>query len=168
MQQKLAMGSVIAACLILCSGMLGMGVLYWAMFSTINLFVNPIGAVLIVTLLIIGIRYIKRAEEGREVYLLGLQYYLIVALMSISNDIYRGMIAALRDKPLFLGFSDMPIMPDELYDYVSVYLIFPFPVPHVQWKLLFLLSVAALLAAGGWFVKTILRIRRSTYGCSSQ
>jgi hypothetical protein len=146
--------------IILFSGLvLFWGFLYWAMYSDINLFVNPYGALLLIVMLAVCIRYIAKSTKRKHIYILGAQYFLLIAVMTISNDIYRGVYYSSHPGPIFLGIADEPVKLEELYEYVTVFLVFSVPVPHWDWNILFALSVSLLIAVLVWFSLTIKDMR---------
>jgi len=150
-----------AVIIILCLGMLVFGFLYRTMFSEINLFVNEAGAVTIIVLAILTIKYLLKSGKHKQVYSLLLQYMAMIATLTFSNDIYRGLHYSIHNVQFKLGIADEIIKPDELYQHVSIFLFIRVPVPEWDWRLLFGISVLFILSCFCWLVVTIARIRKS-------
>jgi len=145
---------------ILCLGMLVLGFLYRTMFSDINLFVNEVGAIIIIILAIVTIKYVLRSGKLQQIYYLLTQNILIIAALTFSNDIYRGMYYSTHNVRFKLGIADEVMKPDDLYQHVSTFLFIGVPVPEWDWRLLFGISVLFILSCFCWLVVTIARIRK--------
>jgi len=149
-----------AVIVILCLGMLVFGFLYRATFSDINLFVNEAGAIIIIILAIVTIKYVLRSGKLQQTYYLLAQNILMIAALTFSNDIYRGLYYSIHHDRFRLGIADGVMKPDDLYQYVSTFLFIGVPVPEWDWRLLFGISILLILLVTYWFVVTIARIRK--------